>query len=372
MNFDLSDEQNLFVDSASRYVRERADIEAKRKNAGSDEGFSRTHWQQFAEMGWLALMLPEAADGLAAGIDDMTVLMEQIGKGVFHEPIVDTPVLCGTLLAQAIDTNSNGKALQSLSNIGLGENIVALAHVERDSRCELTTALDTTATATADGWQLNGFKTRSFFADHANQIIVSAQLNGELALFLVEAGADGLSTLSYTMIDGSPAADVTLNNVSTDTLLLTGNAAAQALSLAIDTAIMADCARALGNMEAVMTMTADYLKTRVQYGKPLAQFQALQHRMSEMLVEYEQAQSIVYRAISLFNDADKRESAVSAAKVLVSKSGRWVTSQGIQLHGGIGVTDEYAIGHYYKALLTLEQRFGDSEVHLDRCESMID
>lgn len=367
MNFDLSDEQRLFVESASRYVSERADIEAKRKNAGSDEGFSHAHWRQFADMGWLALMLPEAADGLAAGIDDMAILMEQIGKGVFHEPIIDTPILCATLLARS----DAAPALTSLSSIGTGDNIVALAQVERDARCELSTPINTTATASGDAWQLDGHKTRVFFGNHADQLIVSAKLNGELALFLVDAGANGINTLGYTMIDGSPAADISFNAVLASTLLLQGDAAEHALNLAIDTAIMADCARALGSMEAVMTMTADYLKTRVQYGKPLAQFQALQHRMSEMLVEYEQAQSIVYRALSLFNDDAQRPSAVSAAKVLVSKSGRWVTGQGIQLHGGIGVTDEYAIGHYYKALLTLEQRFGDSEIHLDRCDSII-
>ena len=370
MNFNLSDDQTLFVESASRYVRERSSIEDKRHSAASDAGFSKTHWQQFAEMGWLALMLPERADGLDGGISDLFVLMEQIGHGVFHEPLIDTSVLCASILSDANTVAADAV----LSQIGTGESIVALAHIEADGRCEFSTNVSTEAKKTATGWQLNGAKERVFYAPQAQQFVVSALLDGQFSLFLLAADSQHLNINAYRMIDGSHAGDLSLDNVQLDqtALLLTGEAAQATLALALDKAIIADCARALGSMESVMAMTADYLKTRVQYGKPLAQFQALQHRMAEMFVDYEQATAIMYRALSLFDDPAQRRTAVSAAKVLVSKTARWVSSQGIQLHGGIGVTDEYAVGHHYKAMLTLEQRFGDSDWHLNQCEALID
>jgi alkylation response protein AidB-like acyl-CoA dehydrogenase len=371
MHFNLTDEQTLFVESASRYVRERSDIENKRKTTAEDSCFSSQHWQQFAEMGWLALTLPEKADGLGCGINDLFVLMEQIGRGVFHEPVVDTPILCGSILADSLD---NPLALTTLQQIGTGESIAALAHIEANGRCEFSTKITTSATKNADGWQLNGRKERVFYAPQAQQLIVSALANNEVALFIVDTSNAGLSIEAYAMIDGSHAADITLDNVTipADALLLSGSHAVDALNLALDKAITADCARALGSMETVMAMTAEYIKTRVQYGKPLAQFQALQHRMSEMLVEYEQANAIMYRSLSLFDDAKQRRSAVSAAKVIVSKAGKWIAGQGIQLHGGIGVTEEYAVGHHYKAMLTLEQRFGTNDWHLRQCETIID
>lgn len=371
MNFNLNDEQNMFVESAARYVRERSNIEDKRQTAASEAGFSKTHWAQFAEMGWLALNLPERVDGMACGMTDLALVMEQIGKGAFHEPLIDTPILCGTLLS-SVENNDHSDSI--LAGIATGEQIVALAHVEYDGRCEWTTEVKTQAKASDAGWLLSGEKQRSFYAPQANHFIVSAECNGETAFFLVDANSEGISMDTYQMIDGSHAADISFKHVAvaTDNKLLSGEAAQHALSLALDKSVLADCARALGSMEIVMAMTADYIKTRVQYGKPLSQFQSLQHRMSEMLVEYEQAQSIFYRALSLFDNEAERGPAISAAKVLISKAGQWVVGQGIQLHGGIGVTEEFAVGHHYKAMLTLEQRFGNSDWHLDRCDSIID
>jgi len=371
MHFNLTDEQTLFVESASRYVREQSNIEDKRKTTAQVTCFSPQHWQQFAEMGWLALTLPEQADGLDCGINDLFVLMEQIGRGVFHEPVVDTPILCGSILADSLD---NPLALAALQQIGSGETIAALAHIEPNQRCEFSTEVNTSASKSNEGWLLNGSKQRVFYAAQAQQLIVSALIDNETALFIVDTSSAGLNIDAYAMIDGSHAADLILSDVAVpeNALLLRGNSATNALNLALDKAIVADCARALGSMEAVMAMTAEYIKTRVQYGKPLAQFQALQHRMSEMLVEYEQANAIMYRTLSHFDNPENRRSAVSAAKVIVSKAGKWIAGQGIQLHGGIGVTEEYAVGHHYKAMLTLEQRFGTNDWHLRQCGSIID
>lgn len=371
MNFELSEEQHQFAESAARYVRDRCSIESKRAHSHTPDGFSHQHWANFADMGWLALMLPEAADGLAGGIDDLAVLMEQLGHGLLHEPIVDSPILCGQLLAQCAH---NTAATDVLKAIGSGTAIVALAHSEANGHCEYSSEINTSAIKTASGWCLSGTKCRVFYGTQAHYLLISAQLDDELAWFLSATNGAGLSADSYSMIDASPAADIKIDQLHlTETaLLLHGEAACAALHASLDMATLADCARALGSMAAVMHSTADYLKTRVQYGKPLAQFQALQHRMSEMLVEYEQAQSIVYRALSLYDDPAQRPQAVSAAKVLVSQSARWVTAQAIQLHGGIGVTEEYSVAHHYKAMLSLEQRFGDSEFHLDRCASSLD
>src|SRR5690606_4309423 len=247
--------------------------------------------------------------------------------------------------------------------------------IEGGGRCEFDTPLATTATAAGDGWRLEGTKQLVFGGHNAGLLVVGARLEGgELGLFAVAADSAGLSRTNYRLIDGSRAADVRLDGVSVpgDALLLRGQAARDALALAIDKCIIAGCGSALGTMETVMAMTADYLKTRVQYGKPLAQFQALQHRMAEMLVETEQARAMLCRALSLFDDPAQRPAAVSAAKVLISKAARWVTAQGIQLHGGIATTEEYAVGHHYKAMLAFEQRFGDSDWHLARCDTLID
>ena len=221
---------------------------------------------------------------------------------------------------------------------------------------------------------LNGEKQRVFYAPTASHFIVSASCNEQgYALFVVPADNAGISIERYRLIDGSPAGDVSFNNVKVSTANLIANAevAQNNLHRALDKAIMADCARALGSMQAVMDMTQDYIKTRVQYGKPLAQFQALQHRMAEMLVEYDQSHSMLYRSLSLFDDESRRREAASAAKVFISKAARWVCGQGIQLHGGIGTTEELAVAHHYKAALTAEARFGDSEWHLGQCANDI-
>lgn len=374
MNFHLTDEQTMFADAASRYIRERCSIEDKRRSTHNEAGYSTVHWQQFADMGWLALTLPERVDGLGGTISDLMVLMEQLGHGAFHEPIVDTAVLAASLLSDA--NNTSADAL--LARIGSGDAIVALAHTDGEGRCEASTAIPahitTLATQTTDGWQLSGQKQRVIHAPQSSHLLVTAMIDQELGLFCVNTTSEAISQQRYALIDGSQASDLSFEQLTLnkDALLLRGEAAITALQTGFDKATMAECARAIGSMEFCMAITADYLKTRVQYGKPLAQFQALQHRMAEMFVELEQSQAILYRALSRFDDSEQRRPAVSAAKLLISKAARWVTGQCIQLHGGIGVTDEYAVGHHYKAMLTFEQRYGDSDWHLDVCAAALD
>lgn len=369
MNFELTDEHKLLVESAERYMRERYVFEERRHTVTNGAHFSRKHWQHFAEMGWLALDIAEADGGVGASSFELTQLMEPLGHGLVLEPVVDTAVLCASILGTSDNTGERQRLLESIAT---GETVMALAHQEQDSRNEYQVQLRSSARRVADGWALNGQKHRVFHGGVADSYLVSAILedSNEAALFVVARAALGMTANTYELIDGSRAADLHLQDVQvTDAnLLLRGEAVQQAIEAGLDRAILALCAASVGSMEAVMAMTADYLKTRVQYGKPLAQFQALQHRMAEMFVETDQARSMLFSAINAFDSGvvETQRQALSGAKVFIARAHYFVASQGIQLHGGIGTTDEYAVGHHYKAAVLFEKRFGDSDFHLTR------
>ncbi|BCX67870.1 acyl-CoA dehydrogenase family protein [Pseudomonas izuensis] len=369
MNFELTDEHKLLAESAERYMRERYVFEERRHTVSCGAHFSRKHWQHFAEMGWLALDIAEADGGVGASSFELTQLMEPLGHGLLLEPVVDTAVLCARILGTSDNTGERQRLLESIAT---GETVMALAHQEQDARNEYQVQLHSSARRVADGWALNGQKHRVFHGGVADSFLVSAILedSNETALFVVDRAAVGMTANTYELIDGSRAADLHLQDIQvTDAnLLLRGAAVQQAIEAGLDRAILALCAASVGSMEAVMAMTADYLKTRVQYGKPLAQFQALQHRMAEMFVETDQARAMLFSAINAFDsgDVETRRQAVSGAKVFIARAHYFVASQGIQLHGGIGTTDEYAVGHHYKAAVLFEKRFGDSDFHLTR------
>lgn len=372
MNFELSDEQKLLSDSAQRYIREKYQFEERRQVFKDADGFSKKHWQTFAEMGWLALNIPEEFGGLSGSSFDLALLMEQLGGGLVVEPVVETAVLCAKLV-QA----SGNLALRErlLGQIACGEVVLALAHQEQQSRHEYDTEIETKARPVAGGWSLSGIKHRVFHGASAQHWLVTAEIEGtgDFAVFLVDRHPAGAALDSYELVDGSRAADITLDHtlIPEDAMLLRGDEALTALEEALDHAVLAMSAACLGSMESVMAMTADYLKTRVQYGKPLAQFQALQHRMAEMFVETDQARSMLASAIAAIESGDvqRRRFAVSGLKVITARAQYFVSGQGIQLHGGIGTTDEYAVGHHYKFALMYDKRFGDSDFHLDRSSS---
>lgn len=372
MNFELSDEQKLLSDSAQRYIREKYQFEERRQVFKDADGFSKKHWHNFAEMGWLALNIPEEFGGLSGSSFDLALLMEQLGGGLVVEPVVETAVLCAKLI-QA----SGNLALRErlLGQIACGEVVLALAHQEQQSRHEYDTEIETTARPVAGGWSLTGIKHRVFHGASAQHWLVTAEIEGtgDFAVFVVDRHPVSAALDSYELVDGSRAADITLDHtlIPEDALLLRGDEALEILEEALDHAVLAMSAACLGSMEAVMAMTADYLKTRVQYGKPLAQFQALQHRMAEMFVETDQARSMLASAIAAIESGDvqRRRFAVSGLKVVTARAQYFVSGQGIQLHGGIGTTDEYAVGHHYKFALVYDKRFGDSDFHLDRSSS---
>jgi alkylation response protein AidB-like acyl-CoA dehydrogenase len=369
MNFELTDEHKLLAESAERYMRERYAFEDRRHTVTSGANFSRKHWQQFADMGWLALDIAEANGGLGASSFELTQLMEPLGNGLLLEPVVDTAVLCASILGASDNVGARQRLLES---IAAGETVMALAHQEQDSRNEFQVQVRSSARRVVDGWALSGHKHRVFHGGVADVVLVSTILDdsNEPALFVVDRTAAGITANTYELIDGSRAADLHFQEVQvTDAaLLLRGEVVHQAIETGIDRAILALCAASVGSMEAVMAMTADYLKTRVQYGKPLAQFQALQHRMAEMFVETDQARAMLFSAINAFDSGvvPARRQALSGAKVFIARAYYFVASQGIQLHGGIGTTDEYAVGHHYKAAVLFEKRFGDNDFHLAR------
>lgn len=366
MDFALTNEQQMLVDGAQRYIREQYGFDARNAAVRSADGFSRAQWQTFAELGWLALPLAEEHGGMGGSPADVTLLMQELGSALVVEPVVETAILCGTLLAAA---TANAAATPLLEAIAGGTQLVALAHTEPDGRSEYDTPVATRASGACAAWRLDGLKHRVFHGASADQLLVTARLgDGEqIGLFLVPRSASGVSVTSYALIDGTRAADIAFAGAEA-TLLLQGDAVAAALTLALDRAVLAMSAAAIGSMDSVMAMTSEYLKTRVQYGQPLAKFQALQHRMAEMFVETDLARSIIVRALATLETGDAAACgrAISAAKALVANACRFVTGQGIQLHGAIGTTEEYAVGHHYRAMLMYDYRFGDSAFHLDR------
>jgi alkylation response protein AidB-like acyl-CoA dehydrogenase len=339
------------------------------------DGFSRTHWDDFANMGWLALPVPEALGGLGGGPVELALLMEEFGRGLVNEPLVESSVLCGALLAHPKAQGPVAKRLESLVS---GQALFTLAHMEGGDRSEFEARVTSHARRDGNGWRLNGSKHLVRHGASASHWLVTARVDGHegFALFVVARNAAGSAATSHLMIDGTRAADLHFNEVAldADALLLLPEDAHSALESALNHALLALCAAAIGSMEAVMAMTADYLKTRVQYGQPLARFQALQHRMAEMFVETDQARAALYRAIAALEAGDTLAGAqaLSAAKWLISQAGLFVSGQGIQLHGGIGVTEEYAVGHHYKAMVSFDKRLGDADFHLLRSSDLFE
>lgn len=361
MNFNLSEEQSMLRDAAQRLVREAYGLEARRELAHSGEGFSRELWRQYAELGWLGLNLPEDVGGLACSFIETAVLAEQLGRGMVLEPFLPTAVLCSRLLDRTAPAALRQELLPAL--IG-GELLLALAHEEPDARDGGLPR--TQARRTAEGYRLEGSKTLVLNAPAVDKLIVSAQLEGQLALFLLDRQTENLTVEAYPLIDGSRAGDVRLDQLlaPAEALLATGPTAQAALDEALDYAKLAAMAQALGAMEASIEISAEYIKNRVQFKQPLARFQSLQHLIADMFVDTQESRSLLYRSLALLEGVPEvRRNAVAAAKIFIGPAGRRVSSSGVQLHGGYGVTEEYLIGHYFRYLFQLEKLFGDADDH---------
>jgi pimeloyl-CoA dehydrogenase small subunit len=372
MDFELTADQQMLTDGLERLLAERYDFEHRKAHLFGAPGWSRDMWSRYAEMGLLGLPFAQTDGGLGCGPVETMIVSEAFGRALALEPYIPTVLLAGGCLRLA---GTPAQRSDLVPRIAEGSELLAFAHVERQARYDLAD-ITTTAqrpAASAD-WTLNGAKSFVLHADTADKLIVSARVSGSqrdrsgLALFLVDSNAPGVSRRAYVMQDGMRAADVTLSNVrvSSDALLGTAGDALPIIERVVDYTIAALCAEAVGAMTRAHELTVEYLKVRKQFGTPIGSFQALQHRAVDMLVMIEQARSLSMYATMMAEEADAktRAQAISAAKAYVGRAGKLVGEQAIQLHGGIGVTEECAVGHYYRRLTMIDILFGDSAHHL--------
>jgi len=370
MDLSLSEEQQLLKDSVARFVQENCSVERRRALRDSEDGFDRQHWQQYAELGWLALPFAEEDGGFGGSALDVMVLMEELGRGLVVEPYLVNVVICGGFLAAA-SADQRGASLPGLI---AGESQWAFAFAEPEGRYNLAD-VGLSAEAAGDGFRLTGKKTAVLNGHCANQLLVLARTAGErrdrdgLSLFIVDGSSSGLTRQCYPLVDGSHGADLDFQSVAVGADALVGEIGG-ALPLVEDViaqALVAMGAEAVGAMDALLEQTVEYTKTREQFGQPISNFQALQHRMADMYLECQSLRSLLYYAA--IARAEQREDAIQAAsavKVKLGDASRFVSQQAVQLHGGIGMTDELGISHYFKRLLLLNTLFGDSEHHLRR------
>lgn len=370
MDFDLTDEQRLLKESVDRLVADRYDFEQRKAYTAGPLGWSEDVWAQFAELGLLGLSFAEEDGGFGGGPVETMLVMEAFGRALAIEPYLTTVVLGGGLIAAA---GSAAQRSALLGRVADGSLRLAFAHHERQARYELA-EVATTAKRDGHGFVLDGEKSLVLHGDSADMLVVSARLAGErrdrdgLGLFLVDARARGVLRRGYATQDGMRAAEVSLAGVRvppTDRLDA-GGEALPIIEQVADVAIAALCAEAVGAMDALQALTVEYLKTRKQFGTPIGSFQALQHRAADMFVAVEQARSMAMFAAMMAQepDAAERRKAIAAAKVQIGRSGRFVGQQAVQLHGGVGMTMELKVGHYFKRLTMIDLLFGDADHHL--------
>jgi alkylation response protein AidB-like acyl-CoA dehydrogenase len=372
VDFRYTDEQQAMQSTLQRFIARDYGFEQRRALAGSASGYSTQAWAQYAELGLLALPLPEDCGGLGGNGVDVMVVMEQVGQGLLLEPYLTTVVLCAGLLADAAPAPMK-QAL--LPRIAAGELKLALAAYEPAGRYDLA-HVATTATRAAGGWRLSGLKAVVLDAPSADSFIVSARESGAadaaqgVTLFLVPKEAPGLTVSGYPTQSGGRAGDLQLANVSVGAEAVLGMAGQglEPLEKAVDGAIAALCAEALGIMSALNQATLAYLKSRKQFGVAIGSFQALQHRMAEMFIAEEQSRSmaIIAAVNASAADAGARRRAISGAKAYIGQAARQVGQEAVQMHGGMGVVDELIVSHYFKRLTMIDRMFGDVDYHLAR------
>jgi pimeloyl-CoA dehydrogenase small subunit len=372
MNFDLSEEQQLLADSLKRYLANEYSIDARAKIVASSTGWSETVWAAFAEMGLLGVPFAEEHGGFGGTAVDVMLVMEAIGEGLVVEPYWVNVGLAGRLIARAGSAEQQKRILPSLIQ---GKRRLAFAHTERTARYDLG-HVGARATRSGSGFTLEGEKRAVLHGAAADTLIVSARTSGSdtdpsgVSLFLVDRGASGLTVKDYRTIDELRAADVWLSGVTVPANAVLGGEG-RALPLieeAADYATALLCAEAVGAIRYANETTLEYIKNRRQFGVPIGSFQALQHRMVDMVISYEQARSMAYLACVKVDTAapGERRHAVSAAKIKVADACRHVSQEAVQLHGGMGMTEELKVSHTFRRLTMISQTFGDAEHHLER------
>ena len=372
MDFSFSDEQNMLQDSVQRFIQNNYNFESRQKIVASDDGFSRAHWQQFAEMGWLGLPFSEEDGGFGGTAVETMILLEEFGKGLVVEPFISAILQAGSIVAHGGSAEQKQKILEPLI---AGELLPALAYIEPQARFNVND-VKTTAVAKGSSYTLDGFKGVVIGGPSADVFIVPARTAGAqtdatgISLFLVSADAEGVSKRDYPTIDGFRASELTLSGVQVDAeaLLGTEGDGLSLLQYGLDQGMMGAGAEAVGAMEVLYKDTVEYCKTREQFGQPIGKFQVLQHRMVDMFIEHEQTKSLAYMAAMRLSEGYNPVSrkALSALKVQVGKGGTFVGQSAVQLHGGMGMTNELNIGHYFKRLTAIETLYGNTDFHLKR------
>ena len=372
MDLSLSVEHSILRDSVERFVRESYPSNKRRNFVDENKGFLQENWQKFSKLGWLGLNLPEEFGGNGGSEIDTMVVAEALGPGLILEPFLETVVM-GSKLIQ-VGYNEKQKS-EILSNLVRGRLILTFAFAEPQSRYSLSD-VQLSAKPNGDQFVLNGKKAVVRHASSADKIIVSARTAGDrrdkrgITLFLIERNSPGLSRRDYKLQDDIPASELVFDNVCLSRTAMIGDldCALPMIELVVDHGIAMVCAEAVGIMSALYTATLQYVKTREQFGQPIGKFQVIKHRMVDMLMSCEEARSMAYMATLKLGESDPnvRKRAASAAKVSIGKAARFVGQQSIQLHGGMGMTDELNVGHYFKRLTMIDILFGDVDFHLKR------
>ena len=377
MDFDLTEEQRLLRESVDRLLADTYTFEKRKAYLAEPEGWSRALWSQYAELGLLGLPFAEEHGGFGGGGIETMLVMQGLGRVLALEPYLSTVVLSGTALRLAGNTSAQSELLPQIAE---GKLTIAFAHGERQARYDLSDVL-TTAKPKGSGWVIDGAKSVVTHGDSADKLLVSARTGGDrddpkgIALFLVDAKANGIARRAYRLRDGMGAAEITFAGVEVgrDALLCEAGAAYPVIERVAEAGIAATAAEAVGAMETLQQMTLEYLKTRQQFGRAIGENQALQHRATEMFVALEQGRSLAMLAAMMVDETDaaERQRNIAMVKAGVGQAARFVSQNAVQLHGGIGMTEEYAVGHYFRRCMVIEHSFGDTAYHLSRLAEQV-
>jgi alkylation response protein AidB-like acyl-CoA dehydrogenase len=365
MDFRFTEEQTQIRDSLRRFLSETYTLERRRAIVRAGTGCDPQIWSQLAELGVLGLGIPQSLGGIGGDAFDTLVVMEELGRALVIEPYLSTALVSAGILVKA----GSPAQQELLAGVAAGTIRLALAHGEPDSRWRLE-AVTTRAVRQGSSWVLNGRKAMVPDGAGADYILISAKTEPGVSLFLVPGAAERMTRTGLTSHDGSSVAEITLDavQVSADALVGVVGDALPLVESATEVAIAGLCSEAVGAMDALLALTLSYVKTRKQFGVAIGGFQALQHRMADMLLHTELARSMSYLATARLSvpDAAERRRAVSAAKFLVGRSARLIGQEAVQMHGGMGVTEELATSHYFKRLTLINAGFGDMDHHLDQ------
>jgi len=364
MNLNYSDEQNMLREQVLKFCETNYDFIDREKILLSEEGYSNDNWKQFAELGWLAVPFKEDNGGFNFGPIELTVLFEEFGKALVVEPYLSSVVMSGTIL----EGSNHPEKTSIIEKIISGEHQISVAYAEPNIGYNFLDCV-TAVSKDGDGFSLNGSKSIVLNAGNANQFIVLATYEDAPSLVIIDADAKGLSVQSFKTLDGQTCGELTFENVSLaqESILASGDDAETLFNKMVDISILCISAEAVGAMTASYMKTVQYTKEREQFSQPISNFQVLQHRMVDMFIETELTKSLLIKATLQLDSADpETENTISALKVQVGKAGKLVGQHAVQLHGGMGVSNEMSIGHYLKRFTAIDSMFGNTQYHINK------